>query len=165
MSLEINNALSPVENIVALIHHTYPASIGYIDETNYTFVASVIDPSEYGDTALTITALESASLTGKKEVDYYRYVIGKPEQSTSAPDIATYEASEEFTLLGEEGVDWTRESVEENDGRTGTLYTYTATDDSLLYFGYFNVFIAAAGPVTVEEIVDGESLDGFTVPG
>lgn len=164
MSLEINEVLSPVENIVALIHHTYPASIGYIDETNYTFVARGIDPSEFGDTILTITALETANLTGTKEVEYYRHHIDLGEQSTSAPDIATYEASEEFPLLGEEGMEWTRTSVEENDGRIGTLYSYTATEGSLLYTGEFSVFIAAPEPETVEEVVDGESLDGFAEP-
>lgn len=164
INLEIDSDRSPIENIVALIHYTYPKAVGYIDTVNYTFEAASAGDLTFGNTYLHITALPSATLTGSKSVEYLRRSIDALEYEYTSGTIDTYEDSIEFPLLGNEDEEWTRTSVEESDARVGTLYTYAATADSLLYTGEFTVFVAAAAPTTVEELIDGSTLDGFSEP-
>lgn len=161
--LEINSSLSPIENIVALIHYTYPKSVGYIDTVNYTFTATEAGDLPFGNTNLDITALPSATLTGTKRVTYQRIDIHAAELEFSAGTVADYEASEAFKLLAHP-TEWERTESVESDGRQGMLYTYTAKVDSLLFTGYYRVFIPTPPPETVEEVVDGESLDGLDQP-
>lgn len=160
-NLEIDNNLSAIENIVALIHHTYPNSVGHIDAENYTFTATEAEGLPFGNTNLVITALPSATLTGTKQVAYQRLDISDSELEFSTGDIAAYEAGQSFRLRGH-STEYERTEMEENDGRYGMLYTYTANSNSLLYYGYFTVFIPTPQPETVEDVVDGETLDGFT---
>lgn len=165
--LSIDLALSDEENIVALIHHTYPTSIGMIDAENYTFQCFAINHGnpEANNTLLSIAAKITANLSGRIDVEYNRFVAVWPDEVMVLPegfDIDAVDSNSELYLVTHYGV---RTQVEVTGARPGIEYTFTLPEDNLLFTwsNDLKVFIPEIGstPPEMDTIITGTPLNGF----
>lgn len=160
LSVFINKDITPEDNILQLIHTTYPKSVSLIDTTNYTFEARAEGDLLSGHNSIvTITALPAADLTGIKELEFTRLAVDEnPIDLPVGDGIETYTEDLSFPYVLSEF------TISETPLENGIEYTLTANPTSLLYVGTHVVNVTFPDPETLDDVITGDGLEGFDDP-
>lgn len=148
--------ITPVQNILDLIHHTYPLSIDVIDVTNYTFVASAKLDDPVHNSTLTVTSLPTAPTQGTRTQSYNRVDISRTRVQLIEGETVAGRVYTDLQLHEDP-----TEIIVVPHATDPLVSVVSAVDTSLLYTGTFEISLPVPD---INTIIDGDPLDGFVAP-
>ena len=156
-ALDIDILKTSQQNILALVHYTFPRSTGVVNLTDFTYVTSATSGDPIYNSTLTVTSLETAQVTGDKVLKYNRVDISKegPLLLPAGSVIVTHLESIFGSLLASELT--TSTLAGELEG-----LVVTAKPTSSLYIGSFEITVETS-VFNVNTLLSGDELDGFGV--
>lgn len=151
MPLAYDPLKTAVQNMVALVHHTFPDTIDLVTENTVSFAATVRGDDPLKNSNVTITGT-TATLTGSKALSYNRVVV-------PSADVTLAAGSSIDEYITSAGLDF--EVTHAPHETKAFTHVVTVVSTSLTHVGSWEVYIPSS---ELEDWVTGTELNGFVEP-